>query len=309
MHTEGSMDNVTVLMSTYNGEKYINEQLESIINQKGVNQSILIRDDGSSDATVNILKQYEEKKVLSFYCGENVRPARSFLDLLKHAPDTTYYAFSDQDDYWLDDKLQIAVEKMKRYSNRLPILYCGRPRIVDQNLKYLVPLDSRTPSIHPTSFEARLVVRNTPGCTFVMNRELVEIVNAITPSYLEMHDCWIYQVCSLVGGIIIYDDDVHILYRQHGQNVAGVSISFLDRLKDHVNRFRSGNCDRSKTAAELLRCFGDNLSEEKATALRMLSEYKKSVPNRIKLITSSKFNTESKKFNMNFKLSVLLGVF
>ena len=95
------MKKVTILLSSYNGETYLDEQLESIEAQKDVQTRILVRDDGSTDHTCDILDQWQQKTNLKWYCGENIGPARSFMDLLRQAGDSYYYAFSDQDDYWL----------------------------------------------------------------------------------------------------------------------------------------------------------------------------------------------------------------
>lgn len=303
------MEKVVILLSSYNGEKYISEQLDSLINQEGVEVQILVRDDGSNDRTLDILKTYSKSEKLSFYTGGNLKPARSFLQLLKDAPEANYYAFCDQDDYWMTDKLKIAVESMKQYGKNEPILYCGRPRIVDKELKPLEDFSNRAIPLHPSTFESRLVVRNSPGCTFVMNRCLVNIINHIEPEFLEMHDCWIYQICSALNGNIIYDDDVHILYRQHGNNVAGVESTLLGRTKKRVQRLKNKSCKRSKTASQILDCMRDSLNEEQIKSLEMLSEYKKSLGSRLKIVFGKRFNTDSKSFNRNFKLAILFGIF
>ena len=112
------MKKVTILLSSFNGEAYLEEQLGSIVAQKDVQTNILVRDDGSSDHTCDILDQWQQKAVLSWYRGENIGPARSFMDLLRQAGDSCYYAFSDQDDYWLSDKLKVAVDKLELYEKR-----------------------------------------------------------------------------------------------------------------------------------------------------------------------------------------------
>ncbi|MBQ4399872.1 MAG: glycosyltransferase, partial [Alphaproteobacteria bacterium] len=107
------MDNVLVLMSTYNGEKYLKTQLDSILAQQGVNVQILVRDDGSSDGTLPILQAYAAQGKLTYYTGPNLKPAKSFMDLIYNAPQADFYAFADQDDYWLPEKLICAVNKLK----------------------------------------------------------------------------------------------------------------------------------------------------------------------------------------------------
>ena len=127
------MKKVTILLSSYNGETYLDEQLESIVAQKGVMTDILVRDDGSSDHTCDILDQWQQKTSLRWYSGENIGPARSFMDLLRQADDSCYYAFSDQDDYWLSDKLKVAVDKLESYERR-PALYFCQTELVDKKL-------------------------------------------------------------------------------------------------------------------------------------------------------------------------------
>ena len=98
------MNKVLILMSVYNGEKYLVEQIESLIHQERVDVSILVRDDGSSDGTIDILENYKTKGILDFYTGENLRPARSFMHLLFNAPDCDYFAirmmFGYRKNYW-----------------------------------------------------------------------------------------------------------------------------------------------------------------------------------------------------------------
>ena len=96
------MNKILILMSTYNGEKYLSEQLNSLLLQENVNIKILIRDDGSTDNTHKILNFYSSNYPnISWYTGENKGPALSFMDLLFNAPESDYYAFCDQDDVWL----------------------------------------------------------------------------------------------------------------------------------------------------------------------------------------------------------------
>ena len=130
------MKKVLVLLSTYNGEKYLREQLDSVLSQEGVDVSLLIRDDGSKDGTINILKEYSAKLNVDYYEGANRGPSESFHDLLLHAQGYDYYAFCDQDDDWHKDKLRTAVERLEQMNQEAPILYCCNLNVVDENLKY-----------------------------------------------------------------------------------------------------------------------------------------------------------------------------
>ena len=105
------MQHVNVLLSTYNGKRYMRELIDSIIAQEGVSTDILARDDGSTDGdTQRILDDYQQRGLLTWYQGENLRPAHSFMQLLADAHEAPFYAFADEDDYWQPDKLATAVK-------------------------------------------------------------------------------------------------------------------------------------------------------------------------------------------------------
>lgn len=127
---------ITVLMSSYNGERYIREQIDSILHQQEVNIKLFVRDDGSTDGTLQILQEYQEAGLLNFYTGKNLKPARSFMQLLKDAPQADYYAFSDQDDYWKPTKLNQAIKRLKLSTNT-PALYFCQTQLADKDLKLL----------------------------------------------------------------------------------------------------------------------------------------------------------------------------
>ena len=131
------MKSVCVLLATFNGERYLPDQIESLMEQKGVSIKIFVRDDGSTDNTHKLLKKWSKKGILTWYTGENLKPANSFMSLLKEAPIADYYAFCDQDDIWDKDKLDVAVKEMNKYDESNGILYCCGSRLVDSNLNYI----------------------------------------------------------------------------------------------------------------------------------------------------------------------------
>ncbi len=111
-----------VLLSTYNGEKYLAKQLDSLLEQELSPDKIIIRDDGSNDGTLSIIKDYaEQNKIIEYYCGENKGPAGSFWDLICNCEKADYYALCDQDDYWFKDKLKVAVETIEKEDNNIPL--------------------------------------------------------------------------------------------------------------------------------------------------------------------------------------------
>ena len=141
---------ILVLMSTYNGELYLPEQIESIMQQKDVNVSLLIRDDGSKDNTENIVKQFQGKypNRIDFYRGKNLGPAKSYLDLIKTAKKYEYYAFADQDDYWEKEKLNRAISKIKDANNKNGKVYLSSLHLVDKDLNHISysKIDKKSPS-------------------------------------------------------------------------------------------------------------------------------------------------------------------
>ncbi len=170
---------VVVLMSTYNGEKYLREQIDSILGQRDVEVSLLVRDDGSTDATLAILDEYKTSGVLDYYCGSNIGPARSFMHLLQNAPESDFYAFSDQDDIWMDDKLLAATSTLKGHESE-PALYFSQTQLVDADL-------NKIPSviIHPKlTFGESLIYKFIGGCTMVMNHRLREAVGSFMPEIM-----------------------------------------------------------------------------------------------------------------------------
>ena len=119
------MYKVAVLLATYNGEKYLKEQIESVLNQKDVEIELLVRDDCSDDETRNILKSYQDKGLLKFYGEKRMNVPYTFFDLIDNAPEADYYAFCDQDDVWDNDKLITAINALSEFKNDEMNLYCS----------------------------------------------------------------------------------------------------------------------------------------------------------------------------------------
>lgn len=221
---------VCVLMSVFNGERYLEDQLESLLTQESVTVTILVRDDGSTDDSTAILSRWQSKGLLTWYSGLNMGPARSFLDLLAHAPNADFYAFCDQDDVWLTDKLIVAVDSIVDIHHAA--MYSSAFQMVDSRLN---PIE--TPSHdHRISFAQSLVTNYTTGCTVVMNKYLADVINTHTPDFIMMHDSWAVKSCLAIGGSVIYDNTPHILYRQHERNVVGGK---SNKFKKNLTRFRS----------------------------------------------------------------------
>ena len=219
---------IIVLLSTYNGEEYLEEQLDSILSQNVEHLDILIRDDESTDNTITIIKEYIKKyKNISFYEGQNIGSCRSYFDLIQKVQDDyDYYAFADQDDYWLQDKLAKAVQRLQTVDKAMPTLYCSNVIATDENLKPIKSVYSN--EVVKTNFRNAVFENVAIGCSCVLNNKLLTLIKKHIPRYCYMHDWWCYISASYFGQVI-YDCDSYILYRQHSSNVLGTSSNILSQ--------------------------------------------------------------------------------
>ena len=287
---------VMVVLATYNGEKYLREQLDSLLAQKGVNVSILVRDDGSKDGTTEILNEYQGEGLLTWYAGEHLNVQKGYLDLLRHAGETDYYAFCDQDDVWDVDKLLIAVTELDELPQDKPAMYyCGQ-RLVDENLKLI--------SIHKIASDrsdhTNFLISNVAGCTAVFNKKLVDAVNKANPDFILMHDSWLFKICLALGGSYYADSSAHINYRQHGNNVAGLNSGLKGKIKQamrYINAF-----EIQKQCAELLNQYSDSMTEEYKIFTTMVVDYRR---NKRKLLNEIDFKNNG--LNSIVKIKILFN--
>lgn len=299
------MDKIAVLMSTYNGEKYLREQIDSILAQKGnFELNLIIRDDGSKDGTVTILKEYEESGKIEWYQGANCGPAISFMELLHKAEGYDYYAFADQDDYWLDCKIRRAVSRMK---NDKPQLYFGNGLLVDEKLE---SLGSNVYKKRPvTDFNTVLCAGGLLGCTMVFNKKLADIVRAKElPKSIVMHDFYVALICGGVGGEIIYDHKPYIKYRQHGGNVVGVSHGITGKIKDRIASIRKRPAVSIESQAhDLLKRYSDVILNDNKEFLSKVAGYRRTLLSRVALACSLKTRYVNMNKSITLRLAILLG--
>lgn len=299
------MIKIAVLMSTYNGEKYLKEQIDSILNQKGnFELHLIVRDDGSSDSTTDILNMYKTQGMLEWYKGANLRTAKSFLDLLYYHHDYDYYAFADQDDFWLEGKIQRGVDSIKNVDS--PCLYFSNAELVNFKLEPLGVKAYR----HKMSidFYSSTVAPCYLGCTFIFNKKLAEIIqNNRIPEIISMHDSYLARVCISVGGRIYYDSFASIDYRQHETNVIGTSTSIIDGLKRRIKTITEPAPIRAdKQMKEIINIYGKLIDPDKMEWLQLIANYRKGL-NRFKLAFSSKPKFISKNMKLVTMLSILFG--
>ena len=201
----GSKSKVIVLLATHNGEKYLEEQIDSIANQSGDFQlDIIASDDGSQDNSRKILNE----KNIKYYEGVRSGACNNFFFLLNNAGNSDYYSFSDQDDIWQEKKIQTAIDLISKVSG--PALYIGSV-INQKNGKVIEPDNKKI-----TGF-----LRNkSQGCTMVFNKELYELCKPKHTTNIIMHDWWLKIVASCVG-TIVFDSTPLVTYRIHSSNDTG----------------------------------------------------------------------------------------
>ncbi len=289
---------VVVLMASYNGEKYIVEQIESLIHQEEVDVKIIVSDDGSSDNTISILKEYQRRGILEWYNGPHKGVEKNFLKLMKNAPEADFYAFCDQDDFWEKRKLIEAILKLKNFDSNKPALYFSSLKLVDQDLNLI--------SVHRVNLErseyARFIFAGVAGCTMVFNRALLNLCNQIEPMYIRMHDVWVYNVCVAMGGSYYADYESYIKYRQHSNNVVGIKKkSIKESFNNYVLKSKV-----SKHMESLVAGYGKLMTNEYRMLCKDLIKCNYSITSRMKLLFSWKIKFGNNGLDIIFKLKVLL---
>ncbi|WP_146752166.1 glycosyltransferase family 2 protein [Paenibacillus taichungensis] len=309
-----SQSKVCVMLSTYNGEKYIEEQLESLLAQRHVKMDIYIRDDGSSHETLHKVRKYAESIPaqigIHIFEGENLGVIGSFFELVRLTkPIYDYYAFCDQDDVWQPLKLSRAVEKLHSRPSDIPLMYCSSTQMVDQELNPLNIWPQLPPK--PLSMYNALVENCCVGCTMVLNPVAFEQMRSNLPSDLTsilMHDRWIYLYVSTFGEVI-FDEEPTILYRQHQENVMGGSNEgWSTKWKRRFDRFiNAGSLKLSEQARLFDDMYGEYLTSTQSQDIKhFLDGLEDSFIRRIKYALNMPFYRQASLDNLVLKLIYVL---
>jgi len=277
-------DQVTVLLSTYNGEQFLQQQLDSLYEQSYPNVKILVRDDGSSDSTREILESARLKgSIEQLEEHHNMGIPHSFFALLHHAAQTktAYIAFCDQDDVWQPNKIERAVSLL--HSLDRPALYCSQVEVVNEQLQ-TIKLSAEPRKI---GFGNALVENIAMGCTIVLNRKAIDLLcQQALPNEVCIHDWWCYLVISCFGKVI-FDDTALIKYRQHDGNAIGTPTSHLELLKQKWDRLLSGRLWISEQTVLFLQLFANQLPPAEQELLEAVCKAKSSYWYRLRLAMSS----------------------
>ncbi|MCI8640276.1 MAG: glycosyltransferase family 2 protein [Clostridia bacterium] len=267
------MEQIDVLLATYNGEKYLKEQIESILNQTYSNIRLIISDDGSTDNTREIIKEYKQKdkRVVYYFQENNLGYIKNFEFLLTKV-ENEIYMLSDQDDFWIPEKIEHTYKKLKDTNSDLVFTDL---EVVDENLKQIYP--SYNDYMHLTrkikkyinSYRLEYLYNCVTGCTIMSRKKCIaKIIPIPLTSKYAIHDTWI--ACTIVNnGKVAYLDEKTVKYRQHGNNQVGSNkpthkFSKMNETREFLLEMRLGIF---RTYVENNNIFNENIKKKNQQAL------------------------------------------
>lgn len=265
------MEQIDILLATYNGEKYLKEQIDSILNQTYTNFRLIISDDCSKDKTREILKKYNDKRIITYFQENNLGYVKNFEFLLSKV-ENDVYMFADQDDYWLPTKVEHTYNKLKETDADLVFTDL---EVVNEKLEQIKPsfndymLLSRKIKKY-NDYRMQYLYNCVTGCTLMAKNKYFEYILPLpTESKYVIHDTWIACVMANKGKVA-YLDEKTIKYRQHGNNQVGtdkISHKFT-KLEDVRNLFIEVKLGLFTTYVKHDKIFTEELKEQNKKALQ-----------------------------------------
>lgn len=311
------MKKVAIMMSTYNGQNYIDDQIRSILEQKDVEINLYIRDDGSKDKTVEKIQYWREKypKKIYIYPEQNVGYQKSFLELIKKVPDNyDYYGFSDQDDVWQSVKCIKAIEKLEE-SNHVLKLYTSDLNETDQNLKLIYKtnmLKKYDLNIYSYWVRARFA-----GCTYLFSNELNKLAKQYAESNSMLkctaaHDFVLGSLAYLYGDLV-FDENSYIEHRRTEKSATTGG----RRLQYKISYFWNFIFKKADIRYGLAKAIIENESvsmnscdaDEKMRFIGMVAHYKDSLPSKWKLLLNPKLKSGNFLFDVLAKIKILISTY
>ena len=297
---------IQILLSTYNGENYLREQLDSFLSLENYEDvKVLIRDDGSTDGTLAILHEYREKHGFEIIEGNNLGLNASMYELLKHRDkDCEYYSFSDQDDVWLKDKLSRGVSVLKNQNKNAPCLYVACSHLTDENLK--IQGHTFIPK-RKLSFYNAMIQNVCPGHAQICNKAFVDVLSEKFSDGIMVFDYWSYLLASAIG-TVVFDPTPTTLYRQHETNAIGCEHSRLKVLKIRIARVKTKvSVENAKQLKALYDVCSDVLPDEYKRETERFFECQKNFFTRIGYLLRSKAYRQTPIETLIFRFMYLFG--
>lgn len=258
------MSKVAILLSSYNGDVFVEDQIKSIFEQDYKDFTLYIRDDGSKPEFVAYLKSLQEKYPFVLYEGQNLGFLKSFMWLVRNVDDAEYYSFADQDDVWYPDKLSTAVKWLDEHKSDKPVLYHGAYDIVNMN-------GEKTGEFYYSEdgydFRRSIMENHYSGFAMVVNRSMREHMICANDEKMGFHDWWAAMVAHAFG--ISYSDTKKCAaHKSHGDNVTKITLG--TKIKWGMKTLMAESEPRNR-AMEFMRCFGSKLNERDKKVLSWFS--------------------------------------
>ena len=299
---------ICIILSTYNGERYLREQIDSILCQDTpLPVSFFVRDDGSSDETKNILRSYMEKGVsIRLMEGENKGPAASFMEAVCCCPEAAYYAFCDQDDVWLPEKLRIATEEIGQTD--IPVLWASSFSLCNSVGKVTRKNGLQDPCLQAVRV---LYYNDIPGCVMVFNDALLKKLRALPVIHVRMHDITALSA-ALLTGKVIFNSDPLVLYRQHTDNAIGYGHKKFQPLKWLKDKWRLLFEGEAYSMADLAKAFLDifdtQLNVEDKELLCLIEASRSSFSKRLRLLRQPCTKAPFGRTSLSIRAKIFFGI-
>jgi len=304
--SEQKSKKVVILMSTYNGEKYVEAQLDSIFRQTYENIEISVRDDGSTDGTVEILRKYEQQGRLSLTVGNNLGYKKSFYMLLKDAPEADYYSFADQDDIWADNKIEKAVNVLNSMTStgKKALLYFCEFDYYDADMNFI---SHKKPVNRELDFRFALVNYVNYGFTTVINNELRSLYLQMSPEVTFSHD-YLALLLALAFGSVYHDKSANAKYRRHAENISPGVHTFIKFQVWKMKNFLFSDKHNFKFVwREFANVYGDRLNESEKKVLSFYANERYNIIYALKKAFSLKSYRESMLDEIAIRFLFLIG--
>jgi len=306
------MSRVQVLISTYNGEKYIADQIDSILGQTYSNISILVRDDASKDGTVDILKSYQDKGLIKYYSAEvNTGFRHSFFDLIQNADKgCQYFIFADQDDFWMSARVENAIRDIleEEEEESTPILHSCRFINADEKLN---KINRKIKISKPAGLGNSLIECPFLGFTMLFNKKMLDCLSMITDATdIRGHDMAAVIIACMFGKIIT-GNSVDVLYRQHSRNVSGgLGKTWFQEIKIKAKMALSFLSDDTltKNAYAMYNVFESIIDDTNRKIFLEFINRNKSLSNRMRIFRNKEFKRQTFVDNIIVKTVFLLGL-
>jgi glycosyltransferase involved in cell wall biosynthesis len=309
MKLENDLTQIEILMSSYNGERYIEEQIDTILNQENVKTHISIRDDGSSDGTVSIIKKLMQEYPgrISLYIGDNLGYRKSFLKLLGVARGAKFYGFADQDDYWLKDKCFRGVEELKRIDDEIA-LYATGVTLTDENLNVTGKTDSWN---MPLTVESYFTRQRLAGCTYLFTEKVLELAKQysslnLSNEQMPDHDFVVGSIAFACGKVYL-DKENRIYHRRHSGSVTSGGMGVMKRIQVEYGLVFKRPRVQSTMAKLLLSKCRDYIDNETIRFLKTVARCNDSLKNRMALIHYPGMTTGMKSCDFETRVKIITG--